>query len=108
MRRILFVALGAASALAASLAAAQEGPPPPRRMPAPEEVFKTWDGNGDGVVDKAEWVAAKRPEDRFAMIDADKDGRITLDEMKAAFETMRQRRMRQGDAPPPPPPPESN
>lgn len=113
MRRTLLVALASTAALSAGAAMAQEGPPPPRRMPAPEEVFKTWDTNADGAVDKAEWVAAKRPEDRFAMIDADKDGKITLDEMKAAFETMRQRRMRQGDGPPPGappegPPPESN
>ncbi|WP_184718210.1 EF-hand domain-containing protein [Caulobacter sp.] len=106
MRRTLLVALGAAGVLTAGAAVAQEGPPPgpPRRMPAPEEVFKSWDTNADGVVDKAEWVAAKRPEDRFAMIDADKDGKITLDELKTAFETMRQRRMRQGGEGPPPPP----
>ncbi|NQE62987.1 EF-hand domain-containing protein [Caulobacter sp. RHG1] len=107
MRRTLLVALGAVGVLTAGTATAQEGPPPPRRMPAPEEVFKSWDTNADGVVDKAEWVAAKRPEDRFAMIDADKDGKITLDEMKTAFETMRQRRMRQ-DGEGPPPPPEAN
>jgi len=42
----------------------------------------------------------------FEKLDADKDGKISLDELKTAFETMRQRRMRQGDGPPPGPPPE--
>lgn len=104
MSRKLIIALGALSTLVASAALAQEGPP--RQMPAPEDVFKRWDANSDGVVDKAEWTGAGRPEDRFAMIDADKDGKITLDEMKAAFEKMRQRRAQQGDGPPPGPPPE--
>nr|WP_295105337.1 EF-hand domain-containing protein [uncultured Caulobacter sp.] len=107
MSRKLIVALGALSTFVAGAAMAQEGPPPgPRQMPAPEDVFKRWDSNSDGVVDKAEWTGAGRPEDRFAMIDADKDGKITLDEMKAAFEKMRQRRAQHGDGPPPGPPPE--
>lgn len=111
MRRTLTVALASLTTLAAGAALAQEGQPPgpppgmARQMPAPEDIFKRWDANGDGAVDKAEWTSAGRPEDRFAMIDSDKDGKITLDEMKAAFEKMRQRRMqRQGDGPPPPPP----
>lgn len=106
MRRMLLAALATGATLAAGAALAQEGPPPgpPRQMPAPEDIFKRWDANGDGAVDKAEWTGAGRPEDRFAMIDGDKDGKITLDEMKAAFEKMRQRRMQQGDGPPPPPP----
>lgn len=106
MRRIMLAALATGATLAAGAAFAQEGPPPgpPRQMPAPEDIFKRWDANGDGAVDKAEWTGAGRPEDRFAMIDGDKDGKITLDEMKAAFEKMRQRRMQQGDGPPPPPP----
>lgn len=106
MRRMLLAALATCATVVAGAALAQEGPPPGMRMPAPEDIFKRWDANGDGVVDKAEWTAAGRPEDRFAMIDADKDGKISLDEMKAAFEKMRQRRMQQGDGPPPGPPPE--
>jgi hypothetical protein len=106
MRRMLLAALATCATLAAGAALAQEGPPPGMRMPAPEDIFKRWDANSDGVVDKAEWTAAGRPEDRFAMIDANKDGKVTLDELKTAFETMRQRRMQQGDGPPPGPPPE--
>ncbi|HJV42945.1 EF-hand domain-containing protein [Caulobacter sp.] len=106
MRRILLAALATGATLAAGAALAQEGPPPGpmRQMPAPEDIFKRWDANGDGAVDKAEWTGAGRPEDRFAMIDADKDGKVTLDELKAAFEKMRQRRMQQGGPPPGPPP----
>lgn len=105
MRRTLFVAFASLTTLVAGAAIAQQGGPP-RGMPAPEDVFKRWDANSDGAVDKAEWTGAGRPEDRFAMIDANKDGKIMLDELKTAFETMRQRRMQQGDGPPPGPPPE--
>lgn len=111
MRRTLLVALASLTTLGASAALAQqEGPPPgaPRQMPAPEDVLKRWDTNSDGVVDKAEWTAQGRPEDRFAMMDADKDGKITLAELKTAFEQMRARRAQQGGqgGPPPGPPPE--
>lgn len=105
MRRTLIVALASLTTLAAGgVALAQDGPP--RQMPAPEDIFKRWDTNSDGAVDKAEWTAQGRPEDRFAMIDADKDGKITIAELKTAFEQMRARRAQQGDGPPPGPPPE--
>ena len=106
MRRMLLAALATCATLAAGAALAQDGPPPGMQMPAPEDIFKRWDSNGDGVVDKAEWDATGRPADRFAMIDANKDGKVALDELKGAFEKMRQRRMQQGDGPPPGPPPE--
>ena len=105
MRRTLLVALASLTTLTAGAAMAQQDGPP-RGMPAPEDVFKRWDANSDGAVDKAEWTGAGRPEDRFAMIDGNKDGKITIDELKTAFETMRQRRMQQGEGPPPGPPPE--
>lgn len=101
MRRTLLVALASLTTLAGGAALAQDGGP--RQMPAPEDIFKRWDGNADGVVDKAEWDATGRPADRFAMIDADKDGKVTLDELKGAFEKMRQRRAQEGGPPPPPP-----
>lgn len=107
MRRTLLVALASLTTLGASAALAQqEGPPPgpPRQMPAPEDIFKRWDTNSDGAVDKAEWTGAGRPEDRFAMLDADKDGKITLAELKTGFEQMRARRAQQGGPPPGPPP----
>ncbi len=110
MRRTLTVALASLVTLAAGAALAQDGPPPgpPRQMPTPEDFIKKIDTNADGAIDKAEWTAAGRPEDRFAMVDANSDGKITAEELKAAFEKMRQRRMQQGggDGPPPGPPPE--
>ena len=106
MRRTLIVALASVATLAAGAALAQDQQPP-RQMPAPEDIFKRWDANSDGSVDKAEWDATGRPADRFAMIDANSDGKVTLDELKAAFEKMRARRAQQGgEGGPPPPPPE--
>ncbi len=98
MRRHLIAAiLASTAALAAGAAVAQ--PPPP------EEIIKAWDKNGDGGVDKAEWVAAGRPEARFDMVDANKDGKITADELKAAMARMRGGRPpADGNGPPPPPP----
>ena len=90
MRRTLTVALASLTTLVASAALAQDGPPPgpPRQMPNPEDVFKRWDTNGDGAVDKAEWDATGRPADRFAMLDDNKHGKVNIDEMKTAFENI--------------------
>ena len=97
MRRTLIAAaLASLTTLAAGAAMAQ--------MPAPAEIIKAWDKNADGVVDKAEWVAAGRPEDRFAMVDADKDGKITAEELTTAMARMRANRPQgEGGAPPAPP-----
>ncbi|MCR5878770.1 EF-hand domain-containing protein [Phenylobacterium sp. J367] len=81
MRKILIAALGLA-ALAGSAAA---------QMPAPADIVKAWDKDGDGAVSKEEWVAAGRPEARFAMVDANKDGKVTAEELDAAMKMMRQR-----------------
>ncbi|ALL13789.1 hypothetical protein [Caulobacter henricii] len=80
-RTIIAAALASITTLAAGAAMAQ--------MPPPAEIIKAWDKNADGVVDKAEWVAAGRPEDRFAMVDADHDGKVTADELAAAMARMR-------------------
>ena len=61
------------------------------QMPAPADMIKAWDKNGDGGVSKDEWVAAGRPAERFDLIDANKDGKITAAEMEAAMAAMRQR-----------------
>ncbi len=99
MRRTLLVALASITTLAGGVALAQDAP---RQMPAPEDIFKRWDTNGDGAVDLTEWKAGGRPEERFAMVDTDKDGKITLEELKAALEKMRARMQQQqgGGAPP--------
>lgn len=61
------------------------------QMPPPAELIKRWDTDGDGAVSKAEWTAAGRPAERFDMIDANKDGKVTAAEMEAAMAAMRQR-----------------
>lgn len=96
-RKIAALALASAAALSAGSALAQ--------MPSPETIHKTWDKNADGVVDKAEWVAAGRKEERFALVDADGDGKITVEELTTAMSKMKARRQQQGDAPAPQTPP---
>jgi len=83
VRKLIFTAVAAAALAAAGMASAQ--------MPAPADLIKTWDKNGDGAVDKAEWTAAGRPAERFDAVDANKDGRITAAELEAAMAAMRQR-----------------
>jgi Ca2+-binding EF-hand superfamily protein len=94
-RKIAALALASAAALSAGSALAQ--------MPSPDKIHKAWDKNADGVVDKAEWVAAGRKEERFAMVDADGDGKITVEELTTAMSKMKARRQQQGDAPQTPP-----
>ena len=61
------------------------------QMPVPAEMIKAWDKNGDGGVSTDEWVAAGRPAERFDLIDANKDGKISAAELEAAMAVMRQR-----------------
>jgi len=71
------------------------------QMPSPEKIHKKWDTNADGGIDKAEWLAAGRKEARFDQADTDKDGKISLDELKDGMGKMKARR--QGDAAQTPP-----
>jgi Ca2+-binding EF-hand superfamily protein len=59
------------------------GPPGGGNRPDPAARIKELDKNGDGKLSKDE-VADDRMAARFDMIDADADGLVTLDEMKAA------------------------
>lgn len=92
-RKIAALALTTLAALSAGSALAQ--------MPSPEKIHKAWDKNADGGIDKAEWVAAGRKEARFALADADGDGKITLEELKTAM--AKRKAQSQGDAPQTPP-----
>ena len=83
MRTIIFAATAAAAIAAAGAAQAQ--------MPAPADIVKNWDKDGDGAVSKDEWVAAGRPAERFDAVDANKDGKVTAPELEAAMAAMRQR-----------------
>lgn len=83
MRKLVFAATAAAIVAGAGAAYAQ--------MPAPADLIKAWDRDGDGSVSKEEWTAAGRPADRFAAVDANKDGKITAAELEAAMAAMRAR-----------------
>jgi hypothetical protein len=87
-RKIAILALASAAVLAPLTAQAQ--------MPSPETIFKRWDKNADGFIDKAEWVAAGRKEATFAKVDADGDGKITQDELTTAMARRQARRPQQG------------
>lgn len=83
--RTFVLAAAATAALLSAAGAAQA------QMPAPADIIKNWDKNGDGAVDKAEWTAAGRPAERFDAVDANKDGKVTAAEMEAAMAAMRAR-----------------
>jgi hypothetical protein len=77
MKRPLIVAECAAAVLAASgVALAQSDPPSPHGR-----HVMSHDSNGDGAVTRAEVDAARAAE--FARLDADRDGALTRDEMRA-------------------------
>ena len=82
MRNVIIIAAAAFMA-AAGVASAQ--------APAAADIIKNWDKNADGAVSKDEWVAAGRPAERFDAVDANKDGKITAEELEAAMAAMRQR-----------------
>ncbi len=67
------------------LTAAVAAPAFAQDAPDPAKVFARMDTDKSGDVSKAEWLAAGRKEAGFARIDANSDGKITLDEMKAAI-----------------------
>lgn len=83
MRKLVFAAVTAALLAGASVAQAQ--------MPAPADLVRAWDKDGDGAVSKAEWTAAGRPAERFDAVDGDKNGKVTAAELEAAMAAMRAR-----------------
>src|SRR5687768_1321228 len=61
--RIIIIAAGLAAMAVPAFA----------QLPAPAEIVKAWDKDGDGAVSKEEWTAAGRPAERFDAVDADKN-----------------------------------
>ena len=61
------------------------------------------------MVSKDEWIAAGRPAERFDLVDTNHDGKITVEELGAAIERMRQNggapAPSENASPPQPPPP---
>ena len=90
-RKIAALALATLATFAAGSALA---------APSPEKILKAWDKNGDGGIDKDEWIAAGRKEARFAKADTDGDGKISLEELKAGMARMKTHPATTGQAPP--------
>lgn len=70
---------------APAAAPAEGGKPPVARKHG--DFIKKLDTNGDGAIDKAEFVADA--EAKFTKLDADNDGKVTADEFKALRDKMR-------------------
>jgi hypothetical protein len=83
MRKIIFAATAVALLAGAGAAYAQ--------MPAPADLVKQWDKDGDGAISKEEWTAAGRPAERFDAVDANKDGKVSAAELEAAMAAMKAR-----------------
>lgn len=85
-------ALVIASIFAASAAVAQPAPPASPAnaagMADARARMMAADTNKDGKWDKTEWIAAGRREMGFVFMDADKDGFVTPDELKAGMARM--------------------
>lgn len=73
--------------LAPCIVAAQAPPPggggpPPGGPPTPESILARLDTDKDGFVSRTE-VASSRLAGRFDQIDTNKDGKLSIDELKA-------------------------
>lgn len=108
---MLFLALGASGFAGAACSAqtnaqnANQAAPAARPMPPRGGPMMRADTNGDGQISRAEFVA--EADARFQQMDADHDGTLTRDEMKAFRQAMHDRMVAnggRGDMPPPPPP----
>ncbi len=53
--------------------------------PSAKQVMAAWDDNGDGVLTKAEWLAAGHSAKSFAYADTNHDGKVTMAELKVAL-----------------------
>ena len=85
MRTLILAASAAALLASAGAAAAQQ------QMPAPADIIKQWDKDGDGAVSKDAWTAAGRTAERFDAVDANTEGKISVEELTAAMKAMQQR-----------------
>src|SRR6478609_8843307 len=73
---------------ASSLVFAADGAPS-QRHGAFMERLKAADTNGDGLLSRTEAAALPRLADRFDAIDANKDGQVSFDELKAFHQAHR-------------------
>jgi hypothetical protein len=68
--------------LAAGSAVAQAPASPPAQLD-PVTTIVRMDANHDGAVSREEWIAYGAPEADFTAADADRDGRVTVAELRA-------------------------
>ena len=61
-------------------------------MPDPSAVLARFDTNKDGSISKDEWTAAGRPAERFDIVDADHDGKVSVAELTQAMAKMQGQR----------------
>ena len=61
-------------------------------MPDPSAVLARFDTNQDGSISKDEWTAAGRPAERFDIVDADHDGKVSVAELTQAMAKMQGQR----------------
>lgn len=62
--------------------------PPPAAPQTPRERLMAADANKDGKWSKEEWLAAGRREMGFNLMDADKDGFVTMTELMEGMKRM--------------------
>lgn len=82
MRNMLIAVVLSGTAFAGSAAA--QTPPPAAGAPARGMGTVRADANGDGVVTRAE--ASAQADAQFEAMDANRDGKVTGEEMRAAFQ----------------------
>ncbi|MFZ5746220.1 MAG: EF-hand domain-containing protein [Pseudomonadota bacterium] len=84
MKKLLLAASALSATLLAGAAVAQDAPPTPAPggPMGPGMMMRLADANKDGVITRAELLA--HADARFAKLDANKDGKLSPDELKAA------------------------
>lgn len=85
MKRILVSAALAALALSAGVAQAADPPVSGAKAHArTQKIFPKVDRNADGFVTLEEWVAHGYKFEKFAIVDTDRNGRVTIKEFLVA------------------------
>ncbi|MDG2125041.1 MAG: hypothetical protein P8J87_15165 [Verrucomicrobiales bacterium] len=111
--KITLTVAALATAFAFSATAAEDEKPErdgkrgERKRPTPEQMLTRLDKDGDKHLSLAEFKASKAAqgnraagaEKRFKAMDGNSDGKVSKDEMVAAFKKMAERRGKAGDRP---------
>ena len=108
MKKLLAPMMATALIFAGTAAFAADTAPTPGKDHGGVDRFKQADANNDGFITKDEMKAQqeKRLDEMFEKTDTNKDGKLSKEEMKAGREAMRQKWKDHKDAGPGGPPPE--